>query len=422
MIDSQRPTRRLADLGNTLTKAVLTRFTAPLRPNDYAGLFDPLRGREIRGRIVDVDRQDSFTTIRIKPGPGLYAHFQPGQFIGVGLQIDGVWRWRCYSLPNPPQVTDPQAKRLPLRDIAISIKPVPDGTFSNHLADKARKGQLIRLTAPGGEFYLPQPVPDKLLFITAGAGITPVMSMLRWLKQECGEPKRGGDRAIDATGVRQPGVGHNRTHTGNHSPNPSGQAWPDIIHIHSERAATPSAPYGYELHELATRVPNYRLSHWNSSERGRLDPDDIATLAPDLEDRAIYACGPGELLDSMKEKFPHTITEHFFTNAGRRTSAPTDSGATLATTNPQPGGDIEFGDNGPTVATNGTTTILEAGESAGLHLPHGCRMGICRTCITTVEAGAAIDLRDGHCYGEGEHIRTCSCVPAGRVRVASPRN
>ena len=77
-------------------------FTTPLTPTDYATLFDPLRGREIRGRITSVEQHGPFTTLTIEPGPGMVGTFQAGQFIGLGLQIDGRWRWRCYSLTNPP--------------------------------------------------------------------------------------------------------------------------------------------------------------------------------------------------------------------------------------------------------------------------------------------------------------------------------
>ncbi|WP_333619508.1 ferredoxin reductase [Dietzia sp.] len=340
-------------------RRLATAFTTPLFPEDYATLLDPLRGRELRGRVESVERHEGFTTLHIKPGPGIGPHFHAGQFVGIGLQVEGRFVWRSYSLTSAPGAGD--------RRLSISIKPLPDGLFSGHLAHAARPGQLIRLTAPSGEFYLPVPLPEKIVFLTAGAGITPVVSMLRWL-----------------AGEDSPGE------------------WPEVVHIHSERAERPSAPYGEELAALAEREPRYTLVHWDSRERGRVTPESIVELVPDVDGRAIFACGPSELLDAVSARWPQTRTEKFF--------SPLDSEGSE-------GGEIEFGDTGVVAESNGTTTILEAGEAAGLNVVHGCRMGICRTCVSTVDEGVAVDLRDGTRYGEGEHVRTCVSVPSGHLKI-----
>lgn len=343
-------------------------FTTPLTPTDYATLFDPLRGREIRGRITSVEQHGSFTTLTIEPGPGMVGTFQAGQFIGLGLQIDGRWRWRCYSLTNPPV-------RKP-RSLTVSMKPVPGGEVSGHVASHAVAGQIIRLSAPGGDFHLTSPVPDKLLFITAGAGITPVMSMLRWLHQE------------------HPGT-----------------TMPDVVHIHSERGPTPPDPFAAELDALAEESPSYRLISWDSTESGRLSGQNVQSSVPDWETRERYACGPVPLLDNLIEAMPGTRTEQFH-NQG--------AGAGTGEINPEDlGGEIEFGGTGVTTTSSGSTTILEAAEACGVNLVHGCRMGICRTCVTPITDGIAVDLRDGASYGPGEQIRTCSCVPSGRLHIAN---
>lgn len=342
-------------------KRLASVFTTPLFPEDYAGMFNPLLGRELRGRVDAIERHGDFTTLHITPGPGISPHFHAGQFIGVGLQINGRFVWRSYSLTSAPGHKD--------RRFTISIKPVPDGMISEHVVHDIQPGQLIRLSAPAGDFYLPRPLPDKLAFITAGAGITPVISMLRWLEQE----------------------------------NPPAQ-WPDVVHVHSERAATPSAPYGEELADIAARVPSYTLIHWDSTVDGRITTEQIENMVPDIDERARFACGPGELLDAIVARWPDTATEKFF--------SPLDSAGTA-------GGTITFGGTGVTAESNGTTTILEAGEAAGLHMVHGCRMGICRTCVSTVEAGVAVDLRDGKEYGEGEHVRTCVSVPSGQLTICA---
>lgn len=355
---------------------LLRGFTTPLTPTDYAGLFDPLRGREVRGRIMSVTRDGSFTTLTIVPGPGMSGNFHAGQFIGLGLQIDGRWRWRCYSLTNAPVSHRGSCREGRSRTLTVSIKPVPGGTVSNHLTDRATAGQVIRLSAPGGDFHLPSPLPGRLLFVTAGAGITPVMSMLRWLRQE----------HSDGT-------------------------MPDIAHVHSERGPGPSAPFAAELTDLARSEPTYHLLPWDSTERGRLTPEDVKGAVPDWERRTSFACGPAPLLDALTEAIPDTRTEQFHTQGGDGGPGHIDE-ADL-------GGEIEFGETGMTVTSSGTTTILEAAESCGVNLVHGCRMGICRTCVTPITDGMAVDLRDGASYGPGEQIRTCSCVPSGRLHIAN---
>ncbi len=358
---------RAAKFAKPLSPA-LKGFTTPLTPTDYAGLFDPLRGREVRGRITAVEQHGSFTTLTIEPGPGMVHTFHAGQFIGLGLEIDGRWRWRCYSLTNAPVRHS--------RSLTVSVKPVPGGVVSGHVADHATTGQIIRLSAPGGDFYLSSPLPGKILFVTAGAGITPVMSMLRWLHQEC-----------------------------------PGDSLPDIVHIHSERGASLPSPFAGELADLSESSSNYRLVAWDSTVDGRLSPAAVKDTAGDWESRERYACGPGEMLETLVEAMPGTHTEQFH-NQG--------SSAGTGDINPEDlGGEIEFGETGITVQSSGSTTILDAAEANGVNLVHGCRMGICRTCVTPITDGVAVDLRDGASYGPGEQIRTCSCVPSGHLHIAN---
>ena len=93
----------------------------------------------------------------------------PGQYVRIGIDVDGVREWRAYSLTHGPR-----ADGL----ISITVKAVPDGKVSNHLVHEARPGTLVQLEQAAGDFVLAEP-PGKLLFVTAGSGITPVIGMLR---------------------------------------------------------------------------------------------------------------------------------------------------------------------------------------------------------------------------------------------------
>src|SRR5689334_12057776 len=167
--DTVRPTVAGAEhrpAWNALRR-IVGQVTTPLLPDDYLKLANPLwSARELRGRVVEVRREtaDSATLV-IKPGWGFSFDYQPGQYVGIGVLIDGRWRWRSYSLTSTPEKS--------ARTIAITVKAMPEGFLSTHLVDGLRPGTVVRLAAPQGNFVMPQPAPATVLFVTAGSGITP---------------------------------------------------------------------------------------------------------------------------------------------------------------------------------------------------------------------------------------------------------
>jgi len=156
-------------------KAIRGLFT-PLLPDDYLELINPLWStQELRGRIERVERETGdAATIFIKPGWEWPSH-EPGQYLRIGVVIDGVHHWRAYSLTSDPGRPD--------GCISITPKLVEEGVVSPFFVRQAKPGAIVRLGGVEGTFMLPSPLPEKLLFITAGSGITPVMSMLRHLER-----------------------------------------------------------------------------------------------------------------------------------------------------------------------------------------------------------------------------------------------
>jgi ferredoxin len=78
------------------------------------------------------------------------------------------------------------------------------------------------------------------------------------------------------------------------------------------------------------------------------------------------------------------------------------------------GGKITFRNSGKTAEVDGATTVLEAGESAGVGMPYGCRAGICHTCTVTMVSGKVRDLRNGTEYSDpNETVQTCITVAVG---------
>src|SRR5207344_3462434 len=129
-------------------RSVAQRVTTPLLPDDYLKLANPLwSARELRGKVLDVRREtvDSATLV-IKPGWGFSFDYQAGQYVGIGLLVDGRWRWRSYSLTSVPQ-QHRVLSRAP-RTITITVKAMPEGFLSTHLVGGVEPGTIVRLAAP----------------------------------------------------------------------------------------------------------------------------------------------------------------------------------------------------------------------------------------------------------------------------------
>src|SRR5919112_2526750 len=142
----------------------------PLVPADYLDLVNPLRsGADLRGRVVAVEAETAdAATVRIRPGRSWRGH-RPGQYVRIGVDVDGVRQWRAYSLTHGPRADG---------RISITVKAVPGGTVSEYLVHRVGVGTLLHLERAAGDFVLPAD-GGRFLFVTAGSGITPVIGMLR---------------------------------------------------------------------------------------------------------------------------------------------------------------------------------------------------------------------------------------------------
>jgi stearoyl-CoA 9-desaturase NADPH oxidoreductase len=339
---------------------------SPLLPDDYLELINPLWStRELRGRIERIQEETPDTvTVLIRPGHEWMGH-RPGQYLRIGVVIDGVHHWRAYSLTSEPGRLD--------GCIGITPKLVDTGKVSPYLVRQARPGDVVRLGGVEGTFVLPEPVPGKLLFISAGSGITPIMSMLRSLHR--------GDE------VR------------------------DVVHIHSARAAE-DVIFADRLREIDAAHRGYRLYLRITGQRGRIAAADLDELCPDWRERHAFVSGPGEMLDAMSEHWRQQGIEELLSMERFQPTIGGDAGE-------GEGGRVRFAKSGVEAECDGGTPILVGGEEAGAILPFGCRMGICHTCVGKLCAGEVRDLRTGEVHGnEGEMIRTCVNAPEGAIEIA----
>ncbi|HET8665214.1 MAG TPA: ferredoxin reductase [Nocardioides sp.] len=355
--------------------------TTPLVPGDFLDLFAPLRaGAELRGRVESVHPETpDAATLVIRPGADWRGHV-PGQYVRIGVDVDGVRCWRAYSLTHGPR-----------RDgrISITVKSVPDGHVSPYLVRHTRPGTLLHLEQAAGEFVLPVRSAvelerrTKLLFITAGSGITPVIGMLRNLYP-----------STDSGVLRLPR-----------------SAAYDIVVLHVA-PSEPDSIFADDLRKLAA-AGAIRLVARYDDVHGILDLDHLDELVPDLGDRTTFACGPGGLLDAITEHHERRglplFTEQF----------------KVSTVVAGEGGSVTFEKSGKIVECDGARPILEQAEDAGVLMPSGCRMGICYTCVLPMREGAVRDLRTGELTtaipGEtpegGVAIQTCINAAAGPCHI-----
>ena len=341
-----------------------SKLTTPLHPDDYLQLVNPLwSSRELRGRVEKViPETDDAATLLIRPGWGWHYDHKPGQYVGIGVDVDGRFQWRSYSISSPPKRSG--------RTIAITVRAMPEGLLSSHLVKGLEPGTIVRLALPEGEFTLPDPPPARMLFLVGGSGITPVMSMLRTMDRR----GRLGDDG------------------------------PDVV-MHYSSPTKERMIFRDELLALADKQDRLTFHELHTDVDGMLDLADLDSFCPDWRERETWACGPGPMLDAVEE--------HWGRDGDRKRLHLERFTLALGDTEAE-GGTLTFRNSNKTIDVDGATTLLEGGEKAGVGMPYGCRMGICHTCTVTMVSGAVKDLRNGDEFNQpNEPIQTCVTAALG---------
>ncbi|MFF1674533.1 ferredoxin reductase [Streptomyces sp. NPDC058256] len=308
-------------------------------------------------------------TLEIRPGRGWAGH-RAGQYLPLGVEIDGVRHWRTYSIASP--------SAAPGRTLTITVKEDPGGRVSPHLVHRTRPGTVLRLGPAQGEFTLPEdPLPPRMLMVTAGSGITPAVGMLRTLARR-----------------RFPGPA------------------PDVVLLHCAPGPEEFL-FRTELADLAAELPWLSVRARYTRAVGRLVPEHLSVLCPDWYDRETWACGPEGLLDALERHWAAAgAGERLRVERFRLTPVPAQG-------SDAPGGRVRFERSGIEADASASVPLLETGEAAGVAMPYGCRRGICFGCLAPLLHGRVRDLRTGELHGEpGELIQTCVNGAAGPLALA----
>jgi ferredoxin-NADP reductase len=306
--------------------------------------------------VIAVRRQTSRSvTLTLEPNQA-FTGFRAGQHINLTVEIDGRRRTRPYSPAS--------AEGAPHMELTIGRH--DGGLVSNYLYERARPGMVVGLDSVGGNFVLPEVRPRRILFVSGGSGITPVMSMLRTMRAE------GSDR--------------------------------EIGFIHYARSAE-EVCYRDELAAMpgVTVLHGYTRSTVGSDLGGRFGPDHLAAAIPEPD--AVFVCGPPELVQAVREHCPNVSSESFVPPVF---NVPSESS----------GGRIAFTDSAVEITDDGRPLLVQA-EAAGLSPESGCRMGICHSCTRRKTSGVVKNLTTGVMSStEEEDVQICVSVPVGDVDLA----
>jgi len=354
--------------GRVLRSRTLSALTSPHGVDRYLEQVNPLwAAHEVRARVVDVrpevdDEGHRVSTLTLQPASTWRGH-RAGQHVSVGVELDGARRTtRVFT------VSSPDSRPGDRFTITVRANPATPGrpSVSSYLAERARPGTMVHLSQAEGDFVLPDRVPERILLVSGGSGITPVMSMLRSLQR--------------------------RTHRGrvtflHYAPSPE-----RLIYA-AELDDVRRSGHGIDLHVLHPSQGDPYLS-----------PAFLERLVPDYRDVDTWACGPAPLIEAVRAAYAGSgrLRVEWF--------KPPRTGGVA-------GGSVEFARAGTSVANDGGTLLAQA-EAAGLRPESGCRMGICFSCTTRKSEGTVRNVLTGETSSlPDEDVRICVSTAVGDCSI-----
>ena len=317
---------------------------------------------DIRARIVQRVEEDADTiSLWLKPN-GRWPGHTAGQHVALGVEINGVQRQRVFSLSS--------ANR-PDGLLRITLRRQPGNGVTDWLYRHAHVGQITTLSHPGGEFVLAESVPEKLLMLAGGSGITPMMAMLEQL----------ADQAYQG----------------------------DIVLVQLCREADKRL-FAKQLQQLRQTLPGLQVMVHASRQAGRLSTGTLASLVPDLADRRCLLCGPADWMGKVSALYAELglsgqLQQERF-SAPRAVSRPGSARQVIACQSEQ------------VFTQKPDASLLESAEAAGLKPAFGCRAGLCRTCLCKKQSGSVRNLLTGLSSEQpDEWIQLCVSVAESDIEL-----
>jgi stachydrine N-demethylase, reductase component len=312
-------------------------------------------------------------------------HYAPGQFITIEAEIDGQKHSRCYTLSSSPS--------RPLC-ITISVK-ATGGKVSSWLHQHLKVGDTLRASGPSGIFSFYHHPADKYLFLAGGVGITPLMSMTRWLFD-----------------------------LGMHT---------DVCFIQCAR--TPQdLLFRTELEAISGRLPEFRVA-WVCEKppkygaawagySGRLNQLMLELICPDYMEREVFCCGPEPYMQAVRDvliaagyDMKHHHEESFNTPVHDASETVQHDDVHIEA---ERRAQVTFAASGREVSCHEADTLLHVARDAGLHIPSACLFGVCGTCKVRRLEGTVHMVQNGGMTDEDVQagwVLACCTRPIGNVVI-----
>jgi uncharacterized protein YcbX/ferredoxin-NADP reductase len=335
-------------------------------------VYDDLDAQKQEFVCVERERvARNFETFWLEPQKGAMPDYKAGQHLPIELNLDGQVIKRLYTLSSSPS----RPGRL-----AISVKRIDGGSVSNWLFEHFQVGDTLIADKPNGSFHMANADHEPLLLLSAGSGVTPMMSMLRDLS----------DR--DAVN--------------------------NVVFFH-QCSTVDDIPFAEELKSLEAKHENFTvmLSLTQSNDdwqglKGRFSLSHLKQI-PDLTARQVFVCGPDGFMQKAKNLMlkKGLAEDHYHQEA---------FGVAMATENSVKA--VQISIDGNVFEGDNQKTLLEQAEDAGLSITHTCRAGFCGACKVTVESGL-VHQPDVPAIQESEiaegKVLACCSVPRTDVEIVS---
>ena len=305
--------------------------------------------------------------------------YLPGQFLTLRISPGGIPVRRSYTIASSPTWRD---------RIEITVKREPQGLVSRWLHDELKLGDEVEMEAPNGTFVFDGQQSQGIVLVGAGVGITPLMSVARYL-----------------------------TETG----------WQGKIALVLGFRSPRGFIFRSELEGLKARNPNLTVTAtmsnpggdaWTGS-RGRIDSALLKSAVPDIAACRTHICGPPSMMEAIKA----ALRDLGLPEAQIRTEAfgtVTRDPAAKTARSTQIAGKVQFQASDASAPVPADATILDVADDIGVFIDNACRSGTCGSCRARLVSGnVSMAVRDGltdHDIAEG-YILTCQAKVHGDVTV-----
>ncbi|MEM9839356.1 MAG: FAD-binding oxidoreductase [Pseudomonadota bacterium] len=310
-----------------------------------------------------IDEAIGIRTFRLKDPAGQTVFpFTGGQYLDISVELGGQLVRRSYSISSSDQVR---------QYIDITVKREPHGMMSGYLFDEVGAGMRLNVRGPLGQFTAEEARYERLVLIGAGVGVTPLMSIIRSLRDA------ESTRSVTALfGFRNADYG-----------------------LFTDELALLSAQSDWlDLTTAWSRPQGAEEGH-----KGRLDLALVKRVVKQPKKASYFVCGPDAMMGMVRDGLERTGVHSNDVHEEAFSAGPADLSL---------GGEhsITFGQGGMPVQSEYGETLLDVGLRAGMPLDYSCRTGTCGLCVAQLLRGRVDHHKDDGLEDEDlERGRILSC-------------